>query len=273
MLNQRLLSALLLIPLVVAGILFVAPATFALLAGLAMLLAAWEWGALIPLPNKAARIAYPVLVAALIAVAWVCAGSEVFVDSLLWVAMAWWLFSLFWITRPDMGREVNTRHTLGKSTLGAGLLTSTWLALVVLHSRPDQGPHWVLFIMVLIWIADSGAYFAGRTFGRNKLAPAVSPGKTWEGVFGALIACVLFAFGYGRILELGGAALSSFVLLCLVTVMFSVAGDLLESLLKRQHGVKDSGALIPGHGGLLDRIDSLLAAVPVFLFGLRWLKL
>ena len=152
-------------------------------------------------------------------------------------------------------------------------MVSTWLALVVLHSRPDQGPHWVLFLLVLVWVADSGAFFAGRQFGRTKLAPKVSPGKTWEGVFGALIACALFAFGYARFLELQGLALTGFILISLVTVLFSVAGDLLESLLKRQHGVKDSGTLIPGHGGILDRIDSLFAAAPIFLFGLRWIEL
>ena len=152
-------------------------------------------------------------------------------------------------------------------------MLSTWLALVVLHSRPDQGPHWVLYLLVLVWVADSGAFFAGRQFGRTRLAPKVSPGKTWEGVLGGLTACALFAFGYAHYLELQGAVLTGFVLVSLVTVLFSVAGDLLESLLKRQRGVKDSGTLIPGHGGILDRIDSLFAAAPVFLLGLRWIEL
>ncbi len=187
--------------------------------------------------------------------------------------MLWWLFALFWITNPDIGREVTTRHTIAKAILGLGLMISTWLALVVLHSRPDHGPYWVMFVLVLVWVADSGAYFSGRVFGRNKLAPAVSPGKTWEGVFGALVACSLFAYSDGRFQDFQGALLSSFVLVCVVTVLFSIAGDLLESLLKRQRGVKDSGTLIPGHGGILDRIDSLLAAAPVFLFGMRWIEL
>lgn len=273
MLKQRILSALILVPLVVFGVLFMNQSAFAVLVALAMLLAAWEWSALIPLQGKPARFSYLVLTAAVTAVAWYFAQSEAFVDSLLWVAMAWWLFVLFWITRPDLGRGVNTMPVVGKAVLGLGVLTSTWVALVVLHSRPDQGAHWVLYVLALVWVADSGAFFAGKAFGRNKLAPAVSPGKTWEGVFGALIACALFAFGYARFIGLKGALFSSFILLCLVTVLFSIAGDLLESLLKRQRGVKDSGALIPGHGGMLDRIDSLLAAAPVFLFGLRWIEL
>ncbi|MFQ5644517.1 MAG: phosphatidate cytidylyltransferase, partial [Thiogranum sp.] len=117
------------------------------------------------------------------------------------------------------------------------------------------------------------AFFAGRQFGRTRLAPNVSPGKTWEGVFGALVACILFAFGAAVFFDRHGLALSGFILVSLLTVLFSVVGDLLESLLKRQQGVKDSGTLIPGHGGILDRIDSLFAAAPVFLLGMRWIDL
>jgi len=246
---------------------------FALIAALVMLLAAWEWSALIPLPHRTARITYLLLTLSLIAVTWIFAQSEVLVDVVLWSALVWWLFVLYWITRPALGGEATLVHVLAKALLGLGLMISTWLALVVLHSRPDQGPHWVLYVLVLVWVADSGAFFAGRQFGRNKLAPRVSPGKTWEGVLGALSACSLFALGYARFIELRGSLLAGFILVCLVTVLFSIVGDLLESLMKRQQGVKDSGTLIPGHGGILDRIDSLLAAAPVFLLGLRWVGL
>jgi len=272
-LRQRLFSALILVPLVVLAVLKLDLSWFALLVAAAMLLAAWEWGSLIPLRVSGARIGYLVFILALIAVSWRSARAEIFVDTVLWAALAWWLFVLFWITRPTLGGSETGTHSLAKAILGCGLMVSTWLALVVLHSRPDQGPHWVLYLLILVWVADSGAFFAGRQFGRTKLAPKVSPGKTWEGVFGGLIACALFAFGYARFLELQGLALTGFILVSLVTVLFSVAGDLLESLLKRQQGVKDSGTLIPGHGGILDRIDSLFAAAPIFLFGLRWIEL
>jgi len=272
-LKQRLVSALVLVPLVVLAVLKLNLSWFALLVAAAMLLAAWEWGSLIPLRSSGARFGFLVLVVALIALGWRSAQVENFVDTVLWTALVWWLFVLFWITRPVLGGSETGAHALAKIFLGCGLMVSTWLALVVLHSRPDQGPHWVLYLLALVWVADSGAFFAGRQFGRTKLAPKVSPGKTWEGVFGALIACALFAFGYARFLELSGAALTGFVLVSLVTVLFSVVGDLLESLLKRQQGVKDSGTLIPGHGGILDRIDSLLAAAPIFLLGLRWAEL
>ncbi|GMQ87151.1 MAG: phosphatidate cytidylyltransferase [Gammaproteobacteria bacterium] len=273
MLRQRLVSALIMVPLVVLAVLKLDMFWFALLAAALMLLAAWEWGSLIPLRDTGARIGYLALILALIAVSWRSARAEIFVDTVLWAALAWWLFVLFWITRPALGAGETGAHSLAKALLGCGLMVSTWLALVVLHSRPDQGPHWVLYLLVLVWVADSGAFFAGRQFGHTRLAPKVSPGKTWEGVFGALIACALFAFGYAIFLELRGAALTAFILVSLVTVLFSIAGDLLESLLKRQHGVKDSGTLIPGHGGILDRIDSLFAAAPIFLFGLRWTQL
>jgi phosphatidate cytidylyltransferase len=272
-LSQRIFSALVMLPLVVLGVLQLQPSAFAIAVALAMLFGAWEWSALVPLQALTARIAYLAGTATATAIAWYFARFEVFVDGVLWVAMAWWLFVLFWVSRPALGREVTTLHTVAKAFLGLGVLVSTWLALIVLHSRPDQGPHWVLYVLVLVWVADSGAFFVGKAVGHNKLAPAVSPGKTWEGVFGALLVSALCAFAYAKFLGLQGAGFSSFILVCVVTVMFSIVGDLLESLLKRQHGVKDSGTLIPGHGGILDRIDSLLAAAPVFLFGMRWIGL
>ena len=273
MLRQRTISALIMVPLVVAAVLLLDQSWFALLIAALVMLAAWEWGGLVPLQGKGARVAYLVFILALVALGWMLAQREVFVNALLWLSLGWWLFVLFWITRPALGSEPTAGHALARTLLGAGLLLVTWMSLVVLHSRPDQGPHWVLYLLVLVWVADSGAFFAGRQFGRNKLAPQVSPGKTWEGVFGALFACAVFAFGYAQFIELHGAMLAGFVLVSLVTVLFSIAGDLLESLLKRQRGIKDSGTLIPGHGGILDRIDSLLAAAPVFLFGLRWIEL
>ncbi|MGD2075770.1 MAG: phosphatidate cytidylyltransferase [Gammaproteobacteria bacterium] len=273
MLRYRVISALVLVPLVVAAVLKLDVGSFSLLAALVVLLGSWEWAFLVPLRQPAVRFGYLLLTVALLAMIWKFAQLEVLVNSMLWLAMLWWLFALFWISRPALGSGETPRHAAAKSVLGIGLLLSTWLALVVLHSRPDQGPHWVLFVLVLVWVADSGAYFAGRQWGRTRLAPEVSPGKTWEGVLGALVACSLLAFGYAWYLGLQGPVLASFVLVCLVTVLFSVAGDLVESLMKRQRGVKDSGNLIPGHGGILDRIDSLLAATPVFLFGLRWIEL
>ncbi len=273
MLKQRLLSALVMVPLVFAAVLFTNQSLFALLLALVLLGGAWEWSALVPLRANRARLAYLLATAAATAAAWFFARSEWFVTTVLWMAMLWWLFVLFWVSRPALGGSETRVHGIAKALLGIGMLVTTWMALVILHARPDDGPRWVLYVMLLVWAADSGAYFAGKVFGQRKLAPQVSPGKTWEGVYGALVASGLFALGYAWFLGLPAASFTSFILVCLVTVLFSIVGDLLESLLKRQRGVKDSGSLIPGHGGVLDRADSLLAAAPVFVFGLRWVGL
>jgi len=272
-LKYRILSALILVPLVVLGVLRLDIVGFSTMTVVILALGAWEWGPLVPLRGAPARMAFILATLATVALLWVFARNELLVNAILWSAMGGWLLILFWITQPALGRTVTPLHAGFKFLLGLAVLSSTWLALVVLDSRPDQGPRWVLFLLFLIWFADSGAYFAGRQWGKTKLAPEVSPGKTWEGVMGAMLVCTLFAFGFGRYIGLQGAMLTSFTLVCLVTVLFSIAGDLMESLLKRHHGVKDSGTLIPGHGGVLDRIDSLLAAAPVFVFGLRWIEL
>src|SRR5690606_17335644 len=135
--------------------------------------------------------------------------------------------------------------------------------LVRLH---EHGPAVMLFLLLLVVAADVGAYFAGRRFGRNKLAPRVSPGKTWEGVIGGLLGAALIALAGGAWF---GVPLVPFVALCVVAVLASIVGDLTESLFKRHAGVKDSGTLLPGHGGVLDRVDSVTAAAPVFLIGLE----
>jgi phosphatidate cytidylyltransferase len=145
------------------------------------------------------------------------------------------------------------------------ILVALWVALMGL--RGDFGPGYVLFLLLLIWVADIGAYFAGRHWGQRKLAPVISPGKTWEGVWGATAAALAFALLGAAVLGIG-TRWPWFVAICMVTVGFSIIGDLFESMIKRQRGVKDSGSLLPGHGGVLDRIDSLTAAAPVFLLGL-----
>ena len=138
-----------------------------------------------------------------------------------------------------------------------------WFLLVALQYRD---PKLVLYILILIWTADISAFFIGRRFGRHRLAPSISPGKTWEGVLGALsVSFIIIAFGY-PILQ-PGMSILNWVVLGVISVIFSVIGDLLESSYKRIRNVKDSGTLLPGHGGMLDRLDSLIAAIPVFTIG------
>ena len=268
MLRQRILTALVLIPAVILAVLWLPTGPFAGLLAVLVLMGAWEWSNLVGLRANLARVQYVALVAMVMWMAWWWQGQPV-ARVILLLGFTGWLLALVWISRPDFARD----NSPLKAVAGFLVLVPAWLGLVLLHARPDIGPALVLFLMVLIWVADSGAYFAGRRWGRVKLAPRVSPGKTWEGVYGALAACALVALLGAW--WMGGTPRQtvSFLLICLVTILFSIAGDLLESLMKRQRGIKDSGQLLPGHGGVLDRVDSLTAAAPVFVLGLYWTEL
>lgn len=269
MLKQRLLTALFLIPLFI-GIVFVLPSYLvASLFAIVVLQATWEWGRLINLPMRAERL---LLVSGVLNVLWfgyLLSASSIAVNLLLGVAVLWWCLAAWWIRQFEAEHDIPYGRYLGRD-VWAGMLTlvPAWLALVVLHANPALGPRYVVFLLVLIWVADSGAYFIGRRFGRHKLARLVSPGKTWEGAAGALLVSLLVAWIGVAALDVDDGVRLQFVVICIVTAMFSIVGDLFESLVKRRAGVKDSGTLLPGHGGVLDRIDSLTAAAPVFLFGL-----
>lgn len=267
---KRLLTAALLIPLVVWGILRLPTPAFVAVSGAFIAIAVWEWTGLIPLRALPAKIVYLLLFAASAGAAWY--GLQQQPDLLgvvLPVAVIEWLFAAVWLRWPQVGRD----WVAFKCVLALLALLPAWLALAALHGRVQHGPELALFIFVLMWVADSGAYFAGKTFGRHKLAPRVSPGKTWEGVAGGLTASALLAVFAGQWFSLNGEGLVAFVALALICAAISVVGDLFFSLLKRQQNLKDTGHLFPGHGGILDRIDSLLAAAPVFLYGLNALAL
>jgi phosphatidate cytidylyltransferase len=204
------------------------------------------------------RVLYVALVAGLLPLIWFVAESPEGLEIVLAVAVVWWVIALVWIAFAPQ------RVTpLLAALAGLLALVPAWLALVRL--RVDLGAQWMLFTFLIVIAADIGAFFAGRRFGRLRLAPSVSPGKTWEGVLGGIAG--------GAILAICGSAwfgvpAFAFVPLCLAVVGFSIIGDLTESLLKRFAGLKDSGTLFPGHGGVMDRIDSVTGAAPVLLFGL-----
>ena len=266
MLLQRLITALILIPLVIAGVLYLPTTSLAAIFALIVLLAAREWTSLAGLEQFTHKFVFFAAVTAGIA------GSYWLIQR---VEMAWLLFAastLWWIVTTIILIRYRPQQplfggALTKSLLGVFVLVPAWAALVMIHGYGEKGPMLLLFSLTLTWVADSGAYFAGRRWGRVKLAPAISPGKTREGVYGALAGSVL----WGLLLawyapELG--PLPILVIFCLLVCVISVIGDLFESLLKRQAGIKDSGNLLPGHGGVLDRIDSMTAVAPVFAFGL-----
>lgn len=265
MLKQRLLTAAILIPLVVWGVLALPNTVFAVLLAVIVIAGFWEWASLMGIAEPLDRLMY-----ILVAIPFMWFGGTLPAGMLVGatVGAVWWLVAIAWMLRFNVRPAVVPPSLITGG--GAGMLTlvPAWMALVVLHGSESYGPRYVLFLMVLIWLADTGAYFAGRLWGSRKLAANISPGKTWEGVWGALAMTMVMGLAGGRLLEVDPVMLPAFVSLCVITVAFSIAGDLLESMFKRRAGVKDSGKLLPGHGGVLDRIDSLTAAAPVFLTGL-----
>jgi phosphatidate cytidylyltransferase len=262
-LQKRVVTAVILIALLLAVLLALPPtATIALLT-VVVLAGAWEWSAFLKVADLRLRALYVLLVAALLPLAWWASSSAQGLKEVLAAALLWWVAALGWIVSAP--RRV---QCWSAALAGCCSLVPAWLALARLRLSPGRGAQWVLFALVLVWMADIGAYFFGRRFGRLRLAPAVSPGKTWEGALGGVLA--------GALVALAGSAwfgepLAPFLALCLVTVCFSIVGDLTESLLKRFAGVKDSGTLFPGHGGVMDRIDSVTGAAPVLLLGLTFL--
>jgi len=271
-LKARLLSAAIMLPLVVSGVLFLSTPVFAAMLATIMLLAAWEWTHLIPVEQLVLRVVYVLVMAALMWMLWQT-GLSHFVFPLLLLALIWWLCALFWLSRPQLCAVLSPLTVNIKLLAGALLLLPAWASLVTLHAGGERGPVLTLMVMVLVWLADSGAYFVGRQWGKTKLAPAISPGKTWEGVFGGLFFSLLFAGIAGMLFSGSIKWTLMFMLVAGIAVLFSVVGDLLESLMKRHIGIKDSGHIIPGHGGILDRIDGMVAAAPVFLAGYLWLGL
>jgi phosphatidate cytidylyltransferase len=267
-LRARVLTSLVLIPPAVAGVLFLATPWFAAVLGFVVGLAALEWARL---GGLSPGVAPWVLVAYQLALLWLADALSAYpgiVLIALGLGVGWWagVGVALVLRRAPIAPNRRLRPLL---LVGAPLLAAlAWLALVRLHAVPELGPQLVLLLLVLIWVADSTAYFTGRALGRHKLAPVVSPGKTLEGLAGALVGAGTLGLILVGLDLLGGLGPLAAIVLCVGVALLSVAGDLFESYAKRAAGLKDSGALLPGHGGVLDRIDSLIAAAPVFLLGL-----
>ncbi|GKW50754.1 phosphatidate cytidylyltransferase [Halomonas sp. NCCP-2165] len=265
MLKQRLITALILAPLVLLGLFGLDGGAFALFAGAIVLLGAWEWVNLAGYERPGARLLGVAGAAALMALLWLVDATQATWP--LWLAAAGWLVNLYWVIHyPE--RQAQWQAPPRRLAMGLWVLLPTWVGFIALR---DCGVEWLLFVLLLVWTADSGAYFAGRAYGRRKLAPSVSPGKSWEGVLGGLAATTLLALGFAFWLGLAPGQLAQLILITWLVTAISVVGDLFESMLKRTRGIKDSSALLPGHGGVLDRIDSLTAAVPLFALLRLWL--
>lgn len=264
MLKWRVVTALMLVVPLIAALFLLSSAWLAAVFGMVAAVAAHEWAGLSGL-RPGPRVAY--------AATLVTAGGLLVTGVLHWPALAtpvllaalvWWLLVLVMLVRSPEFFEISFL----KLAAGFLVLIPVWVAVVFLHATDVNRPWTLLFNFFLVAVADIVAYFVGRKFGKTKLAPAISPGKTVEGLLGALVAVVLVAYIYGTMalkFDAPGAAL--FCIWAIVTALFSVLGDLTESKFKRIAGVKDSGRLLPGHGGVLDRIDAHTSAVPIFTLG------
>ncbi|QNK02422.1 phosphatidate cytidylyltransferase [Dyella telluris] len=272
MLLQRTLTALLLAPLVILMILLAPTGVFAALVAIAFLGAMWEWTRLSGLKDTVPRTALLALTVIVLVLCWLVRGS-VWWPVLIGAGVGWWIVVCQWLRHFAFGAAPTRENRLMK--LGAGFLVivPAWVAVVTIHGSTECGNWWTLLALFVVWAADIGAYFSGRQFGRRKLAPTISPGKTWAGVYGAFVAGAIVTVAGGMLLGVSGGKLAGLLVLSVFTVIASIVGDLLESLMKRHAAVKDSGNLFPGHGGLLDRLDSVFAAMPVFAAGLLLLGL
>ena len=269
MLKKRILTAAVAIPLLVAALVYFPLGWLTVLFGLFIAAAAWEWATLAGLQQLFARMTY--VASVLLLGAFLIYGvlhEPALITSLLVAAVLWWLWALVeLVIRNDVKKGMFEAQT-GRLVGGFLVLVPLWVASVYLLAADSERPRALLFLLALVWTADTAAYFTGSQLGRTKLAPQVSPGKTVEGVVGGVIGVVLLAWLCGTMVwkyEVG--LLMRWIGLAAVTALFSVVGDLTESKLKRIAGVKDSGRLFPGHGGVLDRIDALTAAAPVFALG------
>ncbi len=281
MLKQRIITGLVLAIVAISAIFLLPALYFELFLGIVILLAAWEWTYLIDLDKLFHKIGFLILL--LIPMGCVAYWPQ-FLEVIARVtdipeirkwsgAIEWSAFvpALFWMVMmllirnvPDALLELKFKPSFQVVT-GWFVLVSAWIFVSIL--RAYYGPEAVLYLLVLIWAADIAAYFAGKKFGKEKLAPSISPGKTVEGMYGALVAGAVCAVVLDVFYQYPLKVSFDFVLLSVLTVLVSIYGDLFFSLMKRKKGVKDSGFLLPGHGGILDRIDSIIAAAPFYYAG------
>jgi len=259
MLKQRIITALILLPIALCGFFLLEGSGFALFIGLVVTLGAWEWARLAGFSAQSARVAYAAMIAVLLFLMHVLPGIAPWV---LGAAVLWWLTATFLVLTYPQTSE-HWASTACKLVIGLLILLPAWQGLILIKQQP-LGNWLIMAVMVLVWGADIGAYFSGKAFGKRKLAPQVSPGKSWEGLYGGLLLSLAITAVVGLVRGWSGSQMLLGLLGAAIVVLISVVGDLTESMFKRQSGIKDSSNLLPGHGGVLDRIDSLTAAIPVF---------
>jgi phosphatidate cytidylyltransferase len=268
MLSLRILTAIALIVPTILSLFFLSSAWVTAYFGLFIAAGAWEWTALVGIRHRLARATYAATVLS-VGVLSILGGPQV-MNAVCFLALIFWTAVLIeLVRRPQVGEGWLHRPAVSR-VVGVAILAPPLVAIYALHANDAFSPWLLVFAFVLVWVADSAAYFAGHFFGRTKLAPTISPGKTVEGVIGGLIGVALLAWIFSALIwRHQGASLAGWFIVAVIAAAFSVLGDLLESKFKRAAGVKDSGNTLPGHGGVLDRIDAATAALPVFALG--WL--
>jgi phosphatidate cytidylyltransferase len=279
LLKQRIITALILAPLTIAAIFYLPLDKFSALLMAIMAIGAWEWGPLMGFANKRRRLAFVAVTLSLIALLWyIFPLLSLWTDSgelrdgamvVLWIAVAWWILSATLTFLYPRYSKFWSSHRSIRGVFGWLTLIPTWLAFMVIRGNeytvdPYHGAQLIMFLFLMVWSADVGAYFVGKSLGKHKLLPNVSPGKTLEGFIGGVIfACILVVIA-GAIIGWQTHQYQLALMVTLIITTISVLGDLNESMFKRQAGIKDSGSILPGHGGILDRIDSLTATAPIY---------
>lgn len=261
MLKQRILTAIILIPIMLGIIIYLPMTAFLIFTTLFTLAAAWEWSKLMQLTSNKARALY-------VGIMLLCLIAALFIPifGMLIVSAVWWVIALLLLVSYSNNIRFWNRSTIVRGIMGVLVLVPCWAAINFIRNDRD-GLYALLYLLALIWIADSVAYFIGRKWGTTKLAESISPKKSVQGVVAALISTVIISMAASWFSQNAAAVWIWGILLSLITVIFSIIGDLFESMLKREADLKDSGAILPGHGGILDRIDSLTAAAPIFVLG------
>lgn len=268
MLKQRIITSLIVTPLAIGAVFGLSDVFFTVFIISVLTLAAREWADMIGLNGKYMKVVYVVaVIIVLLGIQRILDHKYISFDLLIYITLIWWVLRIIRVLSYRGKEKILEGIHLGRAINVIIVLIIPLLMLIYLRNNL-QSPGRLLYLLMLIWAADIAAYFAGKYFGKHRLAPYVSPGKTWEGVLGALAITVPAAVIGGVSFSFSMVSIGYFWGLSLFVVMLSIFGDLSESLYKRQSAIKDSGHLLPGHGGMLDRIDSLCSAAPLYMAGM-----
>ena len=276
MLKQRIITAIILALIFITATVFLSSFSYSLFVTIVVLAASWEWCAFIGLAKQVAKVSYLATLGSMIIALYFFLGivpESLVINSyragiILGLGILFWVLTFFMLKDyPSNSDRWNNKSKI--ALMGLMALIPTWVGIVQIKYLNPQG-FLLLGMVVMVAAADIGAYFVGKRIGKNRLAPSLSPNKTWEGVMGGFAACLLVGILliwllHSYLITLSNGQILILVLLSLVVMLFDVIGDLLESMLKRNRDLKDSGKILPGHGGILDRVDGLLAVTPIFV--------